>query len=157
MSNETVIYTRKELKKLIRNLKNQQQSVFSYAPGSEFYKEVIGSLGNSPMFLIDEIINENIKAVIDEDSRIELEKQPDFFGYSEKLIKLPEKQAVKVEVATLDHMLIQQDLLVQNHYKQIRAFLRHHDGIIVPIIRTMKEMNLLTAGEALKVLQEQGE
>ncbi len=153
MSSETPIFTQKHLKHLIRQLKNQQNDVFSYAPGGDFFDEVIASIGPSPTFLIEEIVTRGIKEVIDEDSRIDLVEQPDFFGYGEKLIKLPERQVVKVEVASLEHMRIQQDTLVQNHIKQIRAFLRHHDGIVVPIIRAMQEMNLRTAGEALRILQ----
>lgn len=91
--------------------------------------------------------------VIDEDSRIDLDRQPDFFEYADKLIKLPERQAVKVAVASIDHMRIQQQILLDNHIKQIRGFLRHHDGIVVPIIRTMEERGLRTAGEALQILQ----
>ena len=154
MSIEQSIFTQKHLKSLIRSLKEQQQSVFCYIPGGDFFQEVMASLGSSPAFLVEEIVAKTIKTVIDEDSRVDLEQQPDFFGYSEKLIKLPEGQAVKVAVASIDHMRVQQQTLLDNHIKQIRGFLRHHDSIVLPIIRTMEEFNLRTAGEALQILQQ---
>lgn len=60
---------------------------------------------------------------------------------------------VRVDCASIDHMLIQKQTLLDNHIKQIRGFLRHHDGIVVPIIRTMEERGLRTAGEALPIPQ----
>lgn len=153
MSIDPPIFTQKHLKHLIRKLKDQQQAVFCYAPTGDFFQEVMASLGPSPLFLVEEIVTKSIKDVIDEDSRIDLDRQPDFFEYADKLIKLPERQAVKVAVASIDHMRIQQQILLDNHIKQIRGFLRHHDGIVVPIIRTMEERGLRTAGEALQILQ----
>lgn len=153
MSAESPIFTQKHLKHLVRSLKQQQQSVFCYAPGGDFFQEVMASLGPSPAFLVEEIVAKTIKTVIDEDSRVDLDQQPDFFEYGNKLIKLPAGQAVKVAVASIDHMRVQQQTLLDNHIKQIRGFLRHHDSIVVPIIRTMEEFNLRTAGEALEILQ----
>lgn len=152
MSTELPIFTQKHLQHLIRQLKNQQTDVFSYAPGGDFSQEIMASIGPSPMFLIEEIVHKAIKEVIDEESRIDLEGQPDFFGYGEKLIKLPERQVVKVEFATLEHMRTQQKTLVDNHIKQIRAFLRHHDGLVVPIIRTMQELNPAHCGRSVAAL-----
>ena len=94
-----------------------------------------------------------VAEVVDEDSRIGLDKEPDFFGYGEKWIKLPEKKTVQVQFASLDHMKFQKEALLENHLRQIKAFLRHHDGIVVPIITTMEERHLKAAGEALKILR----
>ena len=110
-------------------------------------------IGDSPSFLIDEIVNKAIKDVIDADSKVDLsERQPDFIGYGEKLIKLPEQQAVKVEFATIDHMRVQQQTVLDNYFKISRGFFLHNDGILTPIIRTMEERNLKTAGEAIRLL-----
>ena len=155
MSMNPPIFTQKHLKHLIRSLKEQQQAVFCYTHGGDFFQEVMASLGPSPVFLVEEIVAKTIKAVIDEDSRVDLDQQPDFFEYGEKLIKLPEGQAVKVAAARIEHMRVQQQTLLDNHIKQIRGFLRHHDQIVTPIIRTMEEFNLRTAGEALQILQAQ--
>lgn len=153
MSIEIPVFTQKHLKHLIRQLLNQQRSVVSYAPGSDLFQEVMASLGPSPQFLIDEVVYKAVKTVVNEDCRIDLNDQPDFFSYGEKKIKLPEMNVVRVDCASIDHMLIQKQTLLDNHIKQIRGFLRHHDGIVVPIIRTMEERGLRTAGEALLILQ----
>jgi hypothetical protein len=153
MSIEMPVFTQKHLKHLIRQLLNQQRSVVSYAPGSDLFQEVMASLGPSPQFLIDEVVYKAVKTVVNEDCRIDLNDQPDFFSYGEKKIKLPEMNVVRVDCASIDHMLIQKQTLLDNHIKQIRGFLRHHDGIVVPIIRTMEERGLRTAGEALLILQ----
>lgn len=153
MGIEMPVFTQKHLKHLIRQLLNQQRSVVSYAPGSDLFQEVMASLGPSPQFLIDEVVYKAVKTVVNEDCRIDLNDQPDFFSYGEKKIKLPEMNVVRVDCASIDHMLIQKQTLLDNHIKQIRGFLRHHDGIVVPIIRTMEERGLRTAGEALLILQ----
>lgn len=153
MSIESPIFTQKHLKHLIRQLMNQQHSVVSYAPGSDLFQEVMALLGPSPQFLIEEVVYKAVKTVVDEDCRIDLNDQPDFFSYGEKKIKLPEMNVVRVDCASIDHMRIQKQTLLDNHIKQIRGFLRHHDGMVVPIIRVMEEMGVSTAGEALRILR----
>lgn len=153
MAKKETVLTIKKLKSLIRLIKSEQKSVFSYAEGGNLYQSVMQKIGDSPQFLIDEIVNKAIKNVIDEDSKVDLSnRQPDFIGYSEKLIKLPEQQAVKVEFATIDHMRVQQQTVLENYMKQMRGYILHNDGILTPIIRTMEEKNLKTAGEAIAIL-----
>lgn len=153
MSKRETVLTIKMLRSLIRRIKSEQKSVFSYAEGGNLYQSVMQEIGDSPSFLIDEIVNKAIKDVIDADSKVDLsERQPDFIGYGEKLIKLPEQQAVKVEFATIDHMRVQQQTVLDNYIKISRGFFLHNDGILTPIIRTMEEQNLKTAGEAIRLL-----
>ncbi len=152
MSIETPILTKKYRKHIIRQLRNQQDSAFNYGQDGDFFKEVIASMGSGLTFMLEEIISDDIKAVIDEDSKVDL-KQVDFFGYAEKVIKLPKQYAVQVSVATLDHMEIQKASLIENYLRQTRAFVLHHDQIVMPIIETMQTHGFRTAGEALQILQ----
>ena len=153
MSKIEPIYTKKQLKALIRDVKSSYSTVVDYSPNGELFSVVRNMLGENPQFIIDEIIAGGMREVVNEDSRVDLDREPDFFGYGEKWIKLPEQKTVQVEFASLDHVMFQKGVLIENHMRQIKAFLRHHDDIVVPIIATMKDRDLKTAGEALKILR----
>lgn len=154
MSIEVPMLTKKYRRHLIRQIKQQKTSAFEYGEKSDFFSEVMGAFEPSAVTLMfEEIIMDDIKAVIDEDSRMEF-KQADLFGYAEKTIKLPNQSAVQVKYATLDHMETQRQLIIENHLKQIRAFVVHHDHIVVPIIDAMKQNGFQTAGDAIQFLAQ---
>lgn len=154
MSKDERIYTKRQLESKIEEIHARLHGEYSYDRDSDFYRKVMAAIGNDPLFLVDEIVTDAIKAVIDKKSKVTfLESQLKLdIGYGEKVIKLPEKRAVKVADANLSHMEIQRQLLLDNFLKQAAAFTAHHDKIVMPIINAMMTHGFKTAGEALEFL-----
>ena len=149
MSNNPSIFTQKDIKKLVRSIKESVSGVFDYSDHGGLHRAVMNAIGDSGTVLISEFVSTAIKQVVDEDSRFELSSQIDFIGYSEKVIKLPEQKAVRVKDAQINHIRHQKEQLVKNHIQQIQGFIMHHDGYIAPILAAMEEHGFQTAGEAI--------
>lgn len=76
----------------------------------------------------------------------------DFIGYNEKVIKLPDRKAVRVKDASIGHLRHQKEQLIKNHIQQMQGFILHHDGYVAPIIAAMEEHGFATAGDAIAFL-----
>lgn len=152
MSSSISIFTKKDVKNLVRRIKDQTTGVFDYSDTGGFHHAVMAAIGNSGTVLVSEFVSHAIKEVINEDSKLELPKQIDFIGYSEKIIKLPEKKAVRVKDARIDHIRHQKEQLIKNHIQQIQGFVLHHDGYVAPILAAMELYGFTTAGEAIDFL-----
>lgn len=153
MSIEQKILSFKDLCKLIRDKKRERTGVICYAPGSDFFEEIMAAVGHNPSFIVQEIVAKGVKHVVNEDAKFNFfSSQADFVGFGEKWIKLPEKMTVQVRQASLDHMRIEDQNLLDNHMKQLQSFLVHREKLVVPIIRTMEQQNLKTAGQAIELL-----
>ena len=149
MSSAAAIFTQKDIKRLVRSIKEQANGVFDYSESGGLHRAVMSAIGDSGTVLISEFVSTAIKQVIDEDAKFEMSPQIDFIGYSEKIIKLTDRQAVKVKDAKIDHIRHQKEQLLKNHLRQIQGFLIHHDGYIAPILAAMEEQGFETAGEAI--------
>ena len=153
MSFETPMISRKHLKSLVRELKAKQTGVVTYAPDSPFFIEVMAALGDNPVFILQEIVTTTIKEVVDEDAKFDFSSdQLSFLDYGEKWIKLPESQTVQVKHASLDHLLIQERSVIEDHIRKMKAYINHHEKLLTPLIRTMRQHGLQTAGEAIALL-----
>lgn len=152
MSSSIAIFTKKDVKNLVRRIKDQTTGVFDYSDTGGFHHAVMTAIGNSGTVLVSEFVSHAIKEVINEDSKLELPKQIDFLGYSEKIIKLPEKKAVRVKDASIQHIKHQKEQLIKNHIQQIQGFVLHHDGYVAPILAAMELYGFATAGEAIDFL-----
>lgn len=152
MSSSIAIFTKKDVKNLVRRIKDQTTGVFDYSDTGGFHHAVMTAIGNDGTVLVSEFVSHAIKEVINEDSKLELPKQIDFLGYSEKIIKLPEKKAVRVRDANIQHIKHQKEQLIKNHIQQIQGFVLHHDGYVAPILAAMELHGFTTAGEAIDFL-----
>ena len=152
MSNTPAIFTQKDIKKLVRKIREHITGVFDYSDEGGLHRAVMNAIGDSGTVLISEFVSTAIKQVVDEDSRFELSSQIDFIGYSEKVIKLPEQKAVRVKDAQINHIRHQKEQLIKNHIQQIKGFVLHHDGYIAPILEAMEKQGFATAGEAIAFL-----
>lgn len=153
MSMETPMISRKHLKSLVRELKAKQTGVVTYAPDSPFFAEVMAALGDNPVFILQEIVTTTIKEVVDEDAKFDFSSdQLSFLDYGEKWIKLPESQTVQVKRASLDHLLIQERSVIEDHIRKMKAYINHHEKLLTPLIRTMRQHGFETAGEAIALL-----
>lgn len=156
MSFETPMISRKSLKILIRELKAKQSGVVSYAADSPFFVKVMDAIGENPVFILQEVVAGAIKEVVDEDAKFDFSSdQLSFLDYGEKWIKLPESQTVQVKSASLDHLLIQERSVIEDHIRKMKAYINHHEKLLAPLIRTMRQHGLQTAGEAIAILHPQ--
>lgn len=154
MSIEQPMISQRQLRSKIRKLKLQYPGVIAYGENSLFFKEVMDMLGESPVFILHEIVSKNIKDVMDDDAAFNFSaNQTDFIGYGDKWIKLPEERTVQVRKASLEHLLHQDKVLIDEYTKQMKAFIAHR-ALLVPLIETMQEHNLSTAGEAIDLLSQ---
>lgn len=95
----------------------------------------------------------SFKDVVDEDARIDFSsRQISFMEYGEKWIKLPDKITVPVKKASLQHLRFQEQTIVHEHVKQMKAFITHHENLLVPLIKAMEDNQFETAGEAIHYL-----
>ena len=152
MSNSIPIFTKTDVKSLARRIKDQTTGVFDYSNTGGFHHAVMTAIGDSGTILVSEFVSHAIKEVIDEDSKIGLSKQIDFIGYSEKVIKLPDRKAVRVKDASIGHLRHQKEQLIKNHIQQMQGFILHHDGYVAPILAAMEEHGFATAGDAITFL-----
>jgi hypothetical protein len=154
MSIEQPMISQKQLRAEIRKLKIKYPGVIAYGEDSPFFQEVMTLLGEQPVFILHEIIGKNIKDVMDADATFDFSaNQLDFIGYGDKWIKLPEERTVQVKKAALEHLLHQDKVLIKEHTKQMKAFIAHRE-LLVPLIETMQEHHLTTAGEAINLLNK---
>jgi hypothetical protein len=152
MSIEQAMISQKQLRAEIRKLKLKYPGVIAYGEESPFFQEVLAKLGETPVFILHEIVGKNIKDVMDADATFDFSAhQLDFIGYGDKWIKLPEERTVQVKKAALEHLLHQDKTLIKEHTKQMKAFIAHRE-LLVPLIETMQERDLKTAGEAIMIL-----
>jgi glucosamine 6-phosphate synthetase-like amidotransferase/phosphosugar isomerase protein len=157
MSVETPMISRKQLKSLAREIKANladQFGVVSYLADGPLSIAVMKAIGDNPVFILQEIVASVIKEVVDEDTKFDFSSdQLSFLDYGEKWIKLPESQTVQVRRASLDHLLIQERLVIEDNIRRMKAYINHHEKLLIPLIRTMRQHGFETAGEAIALLQ----
>lgn len=154
MSFEQVILSKKDRRAFIREIKKAETGVFSYGVGSAFFEKVKTRMGADNLaFIMDEILESDIKAVINQDSKVDLDScQINLFEYAEKDIKLPNQRAVSVKKATREHMVIQRENVIENFEKIKKSFDIHLNHLIDPILATMDRCGFETAGQAIEFL-----
>lgn len=153
MSKDIQLFSQKQLKQLIRKRKQDICDQISYDDGEPFFNLIMKEVGESPTFILQEIVAKAIKDVVDEDARIDFSsRQISFMEYGEKWIKLPDKITVPVKKASLQHLRFQEQTIVREHVKQMKAFITHHENLLVPLIKAMEDNQFETAGEAIHYL-----
>lgn len=158
MSVEKPMMTFTSVKQAFRKIKAHyaQQGVVDCAPESPAFQSLIERIGHDPMFILQEIATRAIHEVNREDARFDFSTQQlSFMDYAEKWILLPETKTVQVQSASLDHVRYQAQRLLDKHLRHIKSFSAHYDGLLMPIIRTMEQRDLRTAGEAILTLRDE--
>lgn len=156
MSSEISMLSQKQLRSLIREQKSRYAgSVIEYGQDSQFFNEVMKKVGESPVFILQEIVAKNIKEVMTDDSKFNFSSmQTDFFAYGEKWINLPDEKTVQVKDASLTHLRIQDEILLNEHTKQLQAFVAHREQLLKPIIKAMETNNFSKGKEAIDFLKK---